>query len=89
MKAFTTTDKSGKCYMCEWTTSAVIPVEDMLIYCCSDRTCQESFNRKNLTDTLINKRHVYPKQRIQEYLWTYPYNVLMDDHIYIGNALGT
>tara|TARA_B100000959_G_scaffold254713_1_gene286558 strand:+ start:593 stop:880 length:288 start_codon:yes stop_codon:yes gene_type:complete len=89
-KGLTTTNKFGTCYICEWKTSTAIPVDDMLIHCCADRTCKESFKKQNFTHTLINKRHVYPKQRIQEYLWTYPRNALIDENVYIGvgNTLG-
>ena len=88
-KGLTTTNEFGNCYICEWKTSTAIPVDDMLIYCCADRTCKESFKTRNFTDMLINKRYVYPKQRIQEYLWTYPRNVLIDDNVYIGAGNGT
>ena len=88
-KGLTTTSKFGNCYICEWETSTAIPVQDMLIYCCADRTCKDSFKTRNFTDILINKRYVYPKQRIQEYLWTYPRNILIDDNVYIGAGNGT
>ena len=83
-KGLTTTNEFGYCYICEWKTSTSIPVDDMLIYCCADRTCKESFKEKTFTHTLINKRYVFPKQRIQEYLWTYPRNTLIDENVYIG-----
>ena len=88
-KGLTSTSKFGNCYICEWETSTAIPVQDMLIYCCADRTCKDSFKTRNFTDILINKRYVYPKQRIQEYLWTYPRNILIDDNVYIGAGNGT
>ena len=78
------TNEFGKCYICEWQTCTTVPVDDMLVFCCSDNTCKDSIQQYEFVHTLVNKVYVYPKQRIQEYLWTYPFNDLLNEYVYMG-----